>query len=201
MDATINKKSEVISDYYNFVKYIPVVSENRILERHETTTRVYQRLAMPMLYADRHYIWGRQWPSWRNGITHAAGQIIEIKKVLICALLWPGFAFFENLLNQRVNLMYSGKCNLMSGSNFGTKLIQYTPQIHTGCSLLIRLSAVPRMEQDWRREIRFWTCQGTSKKPHWKFLGESETICFACGTPDPGPIWILRSTGPAGFHL
>lgn len=56
MDATINKKSEVISDYYNFVKYIPVVSENRILERHETTTRVYQRLAMPMLYADRHYI-------------------------------------------------------------------------------------------------------------------------------------------------
>lgn len=46
----------VISDYDHFAEFVPAVSMSRVLERSATHTRVYQRLDLPMLFTDRHYI-------------------------------------------------------------------------------------------------------------------------------------------------
>jgi hypothetical protein len=56
IDATVNRVFEVISDYDNFAKFIPSVSESQILEQHDDRVCVYHRLAMPMLFSDRHYV-------------------------------------------------------------------------------------------------------------------------------------------------
>ena len=47
---------QAVSDYGNFVNFIPSVAESRLLEQQGADARVYQRLAMPMLFRDRHYV-------------------------------------------------------------------------------------------------------------------------------------------------
>jgi hypothetical protein len=46
----------VISDYDHFTEFIPAVSASRVLQRSGANTRVYQRLDLPMLFTDRHYV-------------------------------------------------------------------------------------------------------------------------------------------------
>jgi ribosome-associated toxin RatA of RatAB toxin-antitoxin module len=46
----------VISDYDHFAEFIPLVSESRVLERNAGILWVYQRLGLPLLVTDRHYI-------------------------------------------------------------------------------------------------------------------------------------------------
>jgi hypothetical protein len=46
----------VISDYDRFADFLPAVSASRVLGRSGANTWVYQRLGMPMLVADRHYV-------------------------------------------------------------------------------------------------------------------------------------------------
>lgn len=47
---------DVITDYNHFTDFVPSVAESRILDTSGRTNRVYQRLELPMLVADRHYI-------------------------------------------------------------------------------------------------------------------------------------------------
>jgi ribosome-associated toxin RatA of RatAB toxin-antitoxin module len=46
----------VISDYDHFTGFVPAVTASRVLERSGANTRVYQRLGLPLLFADRHYV-------------------------------------------------------------------------------------------------------------------------------------------------
>lgn len=46
----------VISDYDHFTEFIPAVSASRVLQRSAANTRVYQRLDLPILFSDRHYV-------------------------------------------------------------------------------------------------------------------------------------------------
>jgi ribosome-associated toxin RatA of RatAB toxin-antitoxin module len=46
----------VISDYDHFTGFVPAVTASRVLERSGANTRVYQRLGLPMLFTDRHYV-------------------------------------------------------------------------------------------------------------------------------------------------
>lgn len=46
----------VISDYDQFTDFIPSVSASRVLERSGANTMVYQRLDLPLLFADRQYV-------------------------------------------------------------------------------------------------------------------------------------------------
>jgi len=50
------KVFRVISDYDHFADFVPAVNESRVLEKSGAITRVYQRLGLPMLFADRHYV-------------------------------------------------------------------------------------------------------------------------------------------------
>ena len=54
--APIVNVFRVISDYDNFAEFVPMVSQSRVLQRTGRTTWVYQRLGLPLLMADRHYI-------------------------------------------------------------------------------------------------------------------------------------------------
>jgi hypothetical protein len=45
-----------ISDYDHFARFIPSVTESRVLQHDAQQIRVYQRLGLPLLIADRHYI-------------------------------------------------------------------------------------------------------------------------------------------------
>jgi hypothetical protein len=54
--ATSSDVFRVISDYNHFAEFIPLVSESRVLERNARTTWVYQRIGLPLLLADRHYV-------------------------------------------------------------------------------------------------------------------------------------------------
>ena len=54
--APISNVFRVISDYDHFNEFIPLVSESRVLERTARTSWVYQRLGLPLLVTDRHYI-------------------------------------------------------------------------------------------------------------------------------------------------
>jgi len=54
--APVGEVFRVISDYDHFAGFIPLVSESRIVESDARATWVYQRLALPLLFADRHYI-------------------------------------------------------------------------------------------------------------------------------------------------
>ena len=56
LHASIGSVFRVISDYDHFADFIPLVSESRVLERTARTSWVYQRLGLPLLVADRHYI-------------------------------------------------------------------------------------------------------------------------------------------------
>ncbi len=56
LQAPIGSVFRVISDYDHFAEFIPLVSESRVLERTARTTRVYQRLGLPLLLVDRHYV-------------------------------------------------------------------------------------------------------------------------------------------------
>jgi ribosome-associated toxin RatA of RatAB toxin-antitoxin module len=55
-DAPIADVFSVISDYDHFAEFIPLVSESRVLERNTRSMWVYQRLGLPLLVTDRHYI-------------------------------------------------------------------------------------------------------------------------------------------------
>jgi ribosome-associated toxin RatA of RatAB toxin-antitoxin module len=46
----------VISDYDHFADFVPAVSASRVLAQAGANTWVYQRLGLPMLVADRHYV-------------------------------------------------------------------------------------------------------------------------------------------------
>lgn len=46
----------VISDYDHFTEFVPAVGASRVLAKAGTDTRVYQRLDLPMLFTDRHYV-------------------------------------------------------------------------------------------------------------------------------------------------
>jgi ribosome-associated toxin RatA of RatAB toxin-antitoxin module len=46
----------IVSDYDHFPGFVPAVRESRVLERNGATARVYQRLALPAWFADRHYV-------------------------------------------------------------------------------------------------------------------------------------------------
>jgi len=54
--APVSEVFRVISDYDHFAGFIPLVSESRVLESDARSSRVYQRLGLPLLIADRHYI-------------------------------------------------------------------------------------------------------------------------------------------------
>jgi hypothetical protein len=54
--APVDDVFRVISDYDHFAGFIPLVSESRVVERGRRATWVYQRLGLPLLFADRHYI-------------------------------------------------------------------------------------------------------------------------------------------------
>jgi len=46
----------IVSDYDHFSGFIPRVVESRVLARDGQRTWVYQRLGLPLLFADRHYV-------------------------------------------------------------------------------------------------------------------------------------------------
>jgi ribosome-associated toxin RatA of RatAB toxin-antitoxin module len=54
--APVGDVFRVISDYDHFAGFIPLVSESRVVEKEARATWVYQRLGLPLLFADRHYI-------------------------------------------------------------------------------------------------------------------------------------------------
>lgn len=56
MEVAAANVYRVISDYDHFTEFIPAVTASRVLERSGPDTRVYQRLDLPMLVADRHYV-------------------------------------------------------------------------------------------------------------------------------------------------
>jgi len=54
--ASVSEVFGVVSDYDHFAGFIPLVSESRVLETDARSSRVYQRLDLPLPIADRHYI-------------------------------------------------------------------------------------------------------------------------------------------------
>ncbi|MGD2055244.1 MAG: SRPBCC family protein [Gammaproteobacteria bacterium] len=54
--APIDAVFRVVSDYDHFAGFIPLVSESRVVRRNGRVTWVYQRLALPLWFADRHYV-------------------------------------------------------------------------------------------------------------------------------------------------
>ncbi|UCC55940.1 MAG: SRPBCC family protein [Gammaproteobacteria bacterium] len=56
MEVPATKAFRVISDYDHFADFLPAVSASRVLAQSGGNTWVYQRLGMPMLVADRHYV-------------------------------------------------------------------------------------------------------------------------------------------------
>jgi ribosome-associated toxin RatA of RatAB toxin-antitoxin module len=56
MAAPAARVYRVISDYDHFADFVPAVSASRVVARSGANTRVYQRLDLPMLVADRHYV-------------------------------------------------------------------------------------------------------------------------------------------------
>jgi len=56
MEVAAANVFRVISDYDHFTGFVPAVTASRVLERSAANTRVYQRLNLPMLFADRHYV-------------------------------------------------------------------------------------------------------------------------------------------------
>lgn len=56
MEVAAENVFRVISDYDHFTGFVPAVTASRVLERSGVNTRVYQRLGLPLLFADRHYV-------------------------------------------------------------------------------------------------------------------------------------------------
>jgi len=56
IDAPVRAIYAVISDYGHFPDFIPAVVDSRTLKQQESSAWVYQRLAFPLMVADRHYV-------------------------------------------------------------------------------------------------------------------------------------------------
>ena len=54
--AAVMDVYRIVSDYDHFNRFIPRVAESRVLARDGRKTWVYQRLGLPLLFADRHYV-------------------------------------------------------------------------------------------------------------------------------------------------